>query len=476
MKSKFICMLACVATGAAIAAAQTSPTIISATSAGNNGAGPNGIAATTSELLFTQPFCPGQQTRGIYQENLAAGTSTLLFPMPVTGPCVGAGTQGAENYLAISLGLGGFTAGDTFVTGVSTTNSTNDEVFKNGSTKFIDSIPGSKNHTGITFDTAGTFGFNLIVTAQGSVTGYDSTGTATFTFPAPANDILEGATVAPLTYVPCPGCLFVTAVTATDVDGEPVGNGAILFVLPGTPSGAAMNLFSSTPGAEPEGLVFVGNNLSCTLAGPKGVAYSYFVSGYATAADEDDLQSTTGAILAFTPGQLGPFAGQLLVPDEGVPPNGGTISAFSGPGVFTTFSKTGYQLEGSTIISCPSGGTGCPATFGYWKHHPFPPSMFVGGTTSIGCKAYAGTTLLAILNANNSGGNAVTILGHQLIAAIANYDAGGKQTPAATAAIGAAITLLCANNIDMSTSFVKASSTLGQQMTALASTLDSYNE
>jgi hypothetical protein len=134
---------------------------------------------------------------------------------------------------------------------------------------------------------------------------------------------------------------------------------------------------------------------------------------------------------------------------------------------------TGYQLEGSTALQCAGGG--CPATFGFWKHHPFPSSMFSGGLTSIGCMTYDAATLLAILNKSAGGGNAVIILGHQLIAAIANYDAGGNQTPEATAAIGSAIALLCANNINLSTSFVQSGTTLGQQMTALASTLDTYN-
>jgi hypothetical protein len=49
----------------------------------------------------------------------------------------------------------------------------------------------------------------------------------------------------------------------------------------------------------------------------------------------------------------------------------------------------------------------------------------------------------------------VTILGHQLIAAIANYTAGAVQTPEATLAIGEATALLCPNNIDMTTSFVR---------------------
>ncbi len=231
-------------------------------------------------------------------------------------------------------------------------------------------------------------------------------------------------------------------------------------------------LWSSTPGPEPEGLVVVPNTESCTLPASNG--YSYFVSGYATGADFDMENSTSGAILAYTPSQLAAYAGQLLVPHEGSLVVGpGKIYAFSGPNASTVFSSTNYQLEGSTIITCPTGG--CPATQGFWKKHSFPSAMFTGGQTSIGCQTYTAAQLVAILQTPPSGGNAVLILGHQLIAAIANYDNSAVQTPAATAAISAAITLLCANNINLSTSVVDASSPLGQQMTALANILDAYN-
>ena len=128
--------------------------------------------------------------------------------------------------------------------------------------------------------------------------------------------------------------------------------GAIYFVTPGTPSGSMITKLTDTPGPEPEGLVFVGNNLSCTLGG-----YSYFVSGYATGGDIDNPYSTSGAILAYTPAQLSTVAGQFLVPDEGSLANGpGKISAFSAAsGTFSPFSTTAYQLEGSTILECPAG-------------------------------------------------------------------------------------------------------------------------
>ena len=344
---------ACAATVAALtASAQQTPTIIPVPSAGNNGAGPNGISVTASELLFTQPFCPGSQVRGTYKVTIATpianSTSTLLDPIPENFSC-----PGSENYLTISTGLGGFTAGDRYVTGASTTNPANEAVYKNGLLLFIDGIPASNHHAGITFDTAGTFGFDLIVTAEGSVTGFNPAAMPQFQYPAPVGYVLEGATVAPLTYGPCPGCLFITGELSSNVNNSfPSGSGAIFFVTPGTPSGSMVTKLTDTPGPEPEGLVFVGNNLSCSLGG-----YSYFVSGYGTGNDIDNPQSTSGAILAYTPAQLSTVAGQFLVPEEGSLGGGpGKISAFSAAsGTFSPFSTTAYQLEGSTILQCPTG-------------------------------------------------------------------------------------------------------------------------
>lgn len=454
-----LCVLACTAMiGVAVAAGQT---IFSANSSNNAGLGvaPNGIAATTGTLLFTQPFC-GPQQRGIYSENLPSGTSSLVATIPETGQC-------AENYLAISTGQGGFTAGDTFVSGWATNNSSA-AIYKNGSTVFVASVPNSpQGHVGLAFDTVGTFGNNLIVTAQGAVMLYNSAGAAVATYPAPAGTTysLEGAAVAPLSFSQCPGCLFVTATLSSNINSTSTTCCGVIYTVPaGAPTGTPLSFWSNTPGAEPEGLVFVtSNNLSCSLNG-----YSYFVSGYATGSQIDHNGATNGAILAWTPAQLAPVVGQILVPDEG-----GIVSAFSAPNTSTVFSNTGYQLEGSTILPCPSGG--CPATFGFWKHHAFPNSMFVNGVATIGCQTYTDQQLLAILNSNNAGGNAVTILGHQLIAAIANYDAGGKQTTAASNAISTAEALLCTNGINLSTGFESSNTTLGAQLVALANTLDNYN-
>lgn len=463
-----------IAPGSAILSAQT---ILPASSSGNTGAAPVGIAATlspTPELLFTQPFTAGEQTRGVYSVNTTSGMSSLVFTLPELGE--------AENYIAIAPGLGGFPAGGVYTTGISPTNAANEAVYKNGAL-FINGLPSSDQHAGVTFDTAGTFNGDLIVTLAGSVNGYTSTGALDFTYPlAAAGDVLEGATVTPLTDAACPGCLYVTGATSGNIDNpQASGNGFIFLIKPGTPSGTVI----TTPWAtltgrpEPEGVVYVdnssANNPACSLPGAAGARYSFFVSGYATDPQRDGQSATptNGGILAYTQSMLAGVVGQLLVPTEG------SLNAAVGPGVVlaisqtnpasqTIFSSTAYQLEGSTILTCAGGG--CPATQGFWKHHPFPfASLTIGNFT------YTDAQLVNILNTAPKGGDAALILGHQLIAAIANYDAGAQQSASVSAAIGESITLLANLDLTSSSTFVAASSVLGQEMTTLSNTLDSYN-
>jgi len=155
------------------------------------------------------------------------------------------------------------------------------------------------------------------------------------------------------------------------------------------------------------------------------------------------------------------------VPDETT----GVIWAYSGPNQRTVFSVTNYQLEGAQLVECPTGG-GCPATQGFWKHHPFPPNMFAGGTITIGTGSYTAAQLVDILNTPPKGGNAVLILGHQLIAALANVFAGAQVTPAVATEIAAAEALFAGLNLS---STVDSSSTLGAQMVNLSNLLDNYN-
>src|SRR5260370_34735054 len=97
-------------------------------------------------------------------------------------------------------------------------------------------------------------------------------------------------------------------------------------------------------------------------------------------------------------------------------PGGSTVTAPGSPVAIT--------FNGADSIALTCGGTGCPATIGFWKHHRFPNSVQSSGLT-IGGVTYSAADLLKILN--NNGGNAVVILGRQLVGALLTLAAGAKH-------------------------------------------------
>src|SRR5579872_14019 len=284
----------------AVAADPNPPAVISPTSTPYpliNGIAPNGITANPGGIFFTQPYADGLQPRGVYSITTAGAVGvTSAIPSP--------NNVSAENGLAIvPLNPGsGFTAGDLYSTGVSAANPANDAIYKNG-VLFKDGISAtvSQHQTALAFDTVGTFNGALIVTADTSITLYNSAGTVLKSFTGPSGFVLQVSTVAPLTYAACPGCIFVTAMPAGNINNPtPTGNGEILTVSPTAANGSAAVLFTTTPGIpEPESIQFVtANSLSCTVGG-----FSYFASGYATDSQINKV-STDGAILAWTPAKL----------------------------------------------------------------------------------------------------------------------------------------------------------------------------
>lgn len=302
---------------------------------------PIGISATQS-VLFSQPYCDGEAPYGTaVQRGIYTLTSTTpLVSLPASSSC-------AENYFAVSLGLGGFPSNQLYITGLY--NGT-PVIFtasaSGGPVSVFSTLPVSDStlpHAALTFDTVGTFGFNLIATGANGVQGYNALHQPTFYYPnpAPGTYLLEGATVAPLSYSPCPGCLFIVA---ENTNGTTSG---IYVVHPGAPTGSTPQFFATGP-QEAEGITFVQPN-ACTIGGN-----SYFVSAYNTT-PVNTTPSTGGAILGYTPAQLSGFMGDFLVPNE----QGGIIYAYSGPNApgaapnRTIFSNTGWQLEGSAMAVCP---------------------------------------------------------------------------------------------------------------------------
>lgn len=170
---------------------------------------------------------------------------------------------------------------------------------------------------------------------------------------------------------------------------------------------------------------------------------------------------TSGSFDVTASGSLGPLTQVYTITSSSAALFSGTTQQNAIPIVFT-----------STTVTCGGGG-GCPATLGFWKHHPFPSPVRTAGLI-IGGVTYSPADLLEILS-NPGNGNAVTILGPQLVAALLNKAAGAADSSAADAAITTAEALIAANNLNLLTSVVAPSSSLGQALIAQAAILDGYN-
>jgi hypothetical protein len=135
---------------------------------------PIGISATESAVLFSQPYCDGPQNglanlpRGVYALNVSSpSTTNPLVPLPPSSSCT-------ENYFTNSLGLANFPAATLYIAGLQNGSPV---IFSapatGGSPSVFASLPvatASTPHAALTFDSVGTFGFNLIATGQGGVT------------------------------------------------------------------------------------------------------------------------------------------------------------------------------------------------------------------------------------------------------------------------------------------------------------------
>lgn len=192
------------------------------------------------------------------------------------------------------------------------------------------------------------------------------------------------------------------------------------------------------------------------------------------------LTPTTGPVITITntfpvkPDAAGNFTASVTNPLSGL--NG--VYTLSGS---ATLLENGVPRNTVAIsftpvtLTCHVGGTGCPATIGFWKNekkHPFPNSVQSAGLTIAGV-TYSQSDLYTILN--NNGGNAVAILGRQLVGALLNIAAGAKDNATADIALTTAESLLLANHLNLLTSSVDPSTTLGQALVTQSGFLDAYN-
>jgi hypothetical protein len=380
----------------------------------------------------------------------------------------------AENYFAISNGAGSFlgTAGDVYVfaivgagadPGQSNLPANPPGQFDilhypaggGSSYSVFATLPSTfGNHVGVAFDMTGTFQNALIVTGENGIVGYNASGAMLFQYPNPTLGsatplILENATVAPITYATCPGCMLIAA-----ENPNLGGTGAIYTLAAGAPTGT-MPSDAAAP-TELEALSFITPN-SCSLGG-----YSYFVSGFHTPNPPPVATSTTGAILAYTTAQTGSMVGQFLAPEE----LSGLVYAYSTPTSSTLFSNTGYQLEGGTTVPC-APARGCTLTQGGYKNH-FNYKLL---PLTLGTVSYTVSQINAILQNTSVGGNGLISLAHQLITAKLNIIYGAAPDPVTQMAIVQADALIGSLVVPpIGTGSLKTSATSGFE-----SILDAFN-
>jgi hypothetical protein len=386
---------------------------------------PIGVAATPARLIVSE-YCTGNLDR---IDDLGTVSFFASVPGYPVGTCI-------EMYLAISPGLGTWTANDIYAT-------EGGQVWKispDGSTVSpFATIPAcGTTHSGITFDHVGTFGLDMIVTCNnGNVYRLNSAGTPTFV--ASTGTFLEGPAIPAVTFGPLGGQIW-----AADEN-----SGTVWAISSG---GSVTPAVSS---ASPESVHVIPPN-PCSFGNSNGALFS------AMYADNQ--------IWKWPPSDLTGLGGDVLVTSE----FGGGIAlvTFNGTSYVTsTFSSEPDQHEGSALVDCavPPPTERCPFTQGYWKNHS---DAWPVTSLTLGSETYTEAELLAILRTPVRG-DASLILVHQLIAAKLNIANGSDPTPV-SATIANADTLLSAFAGKLPYN-VRPSSSTGQAMVSDAATLDNYN-
>jgi len=410
-------------------------------------------AATLTPISTTLPAAIGVgylQPTGdvVVSVNYPSGNPFALETVVVTGGGTGtqtqystlAGIQNEAKIAAVQLSLGGFAAGDIYFGNGSPGGIA--KVASGGSpatASWVTLSPTSDRVSGITSDFTGVFGGDLLAaTSDGKVWRVKSDGS--FSLLTTVSGIFPEALLVvpnvPAEFGPWAGKLLV--------GGEGLSG---VYVVDTT---GATSFTALPSGVEPEDLDLVpsSGNLYAVRYGQAGGATSQLLT--APASD-------------FTPCTI-------LIAVEGA--NQLWDAQWNGTTFNTTKvwedTTTEFELESATFSSftCPSA---CPLTQGYWKNHPnaWPvTSLTIGGAT------YTQAQLLTILGTPPKQGNAVLILGHQLIAAELNIANGSDPSPILATILDADSLL---SGISLLNGYVSASSALGQQMTADANLLDEYN-
>jgi hypothetical protein len=287
-----------------------------------------------------------------------------------------------------------------------------------------------------------------------------------------------------------PGCKVVGDCPVSIFIDTGSGFGAAVY---GPNNANQLNNFSLDPddGIHAEGVKFasVASTISYDLS--IGYADNEHSNGLAPGAVAACSSTLVGTLCFPSPWQTGHVPTGGVAADQFI---GGFVTANQiasiGPNAPQHDLCDGYCFDGGALLiaakQVPVGA--CPLTQGFWKTHAgFGPGKqpnawpnvtvtvdgitYSNGSMTIGGTTYSKTDLVNILNTPPSGGNAVLILAHQLIAAVLNVANGSTDLVLST--ITDANGLL--NGISLTNGFVAASSIQGQKMVADADILDNFN-
>jgi len=277
---------------------------------------PIGVVTTPNQMLVTTPYCGSAHQ--VYSVDTSGNTQLFATLPPVAnGDC-------SEDYIDISPGLGGFPAGNIYVTQGPQIY----EISPDGSqiTLFA-TIPTmtANGHDGIVFDRVGSFGYDMLVTGHnGYVYKVNSAGVATRI--GRVNSEIEGPDVAPYSFGPYGGDVLLA--------GE--GKSEIWAM---TPTGRILNV---VPYYVAEHVNIVPTS-QCTFGNTGG---SYAVSDYAD-----------NGVVLYNRSMLAGLGGDALVTSE----DRGGIDALTptASGVSeSVFEPAEYDPEGSSVVHCPVAGLG----------------------------------------------------------------------------------------------------------------------
>jgi len=316
--------------------------------------GPIGVAVSQSQLIVSEWCQP--QLDSISDTGAVTPYASIPPFAPNPGICV-------EMYLAFSPGQNGWAAGDLYVT-------QDNLVYKVGPggapVSLFATIPATDCdspdrtiHSGITFDTVGTFGNDMIVTCvNGAVWRINTAGTPTLVVDTVA--FLEGPAVVPTGFGPKGGQIFV-ANEALDAVVAISNTGVVTPVV-------GFKL--------PEDLEVIPPN-PCNFGNSGG---SMFGAMYDAGAGVHDVWKWAAADLKAA----GP--GNLLVTSEG---NGGTglITTDGSTYSVSPFSSETTPHEGADILNCAA---------------PPPPPQGIIAPTQTTCQDFTGGTAQALGQINYS--------------------------------------------------------------------------